>query len=116
MPVTGRSLAGLAAFLLSVPLCRLTGLTEDASAARGIGALIAATDAVGVLQVVGAGTPSGQKRAAIRNVVLDLALASGLVALGVRRTGPHRVAALIAAGSVYFGAAAWAVGAARITA
>src|SRR5580700_12167841 len=99
MPVTGRSIAGLVALTCSAPICRLVGLTDDPRRARKIGVVVSATDAIGVLRVVGARSSETRRRAAHGNVILDLVLASALVALGARRRGTERFASLAAAAS-----------------
>jgi hypothetical protein len=114
IPVTGRSAAGLVAVTFAVPMCRLVGLTKDPNRARRIGTVVAASDAIGVLRVLGAKTPDSQKQVAQVNVILDLILASALLLLGFRRHGTERIASVAAAASVYFGAGAWFVGAYRM--
>jgi hypothetical protein len=115
MPVAGRSIAGLVAISLAVPMCRLVGLTDDPRIARKIGVVVGATDVAGVLRVVRAETPDDQRKAALGNVCLDLALATALLFLGFRRRGAERLASFVAAASVYFGAGAWSVGASHMT-
>jgi hypothetical protein len=56
----------------------------------------------------------GQKKAAVTNAALDVLLASALLAVGMRRHGRERVVAIFASMSVWFGAAAWLVGADRL--
>jgi hypothetical protein len=114
MPVFGRSTAGLVALTLASPLCRLTGLTDDAGIARRVGAAVAATDFAGVINVLVSSTPEAQRKAAVANAVADVVLATGLTTLGMRRNGTQRVAALLASASVWFGAGAWLVGARQV--
>jgi hypothetical protein len=73
--------------------------------------VIAGSDIAGVVHVVVSSTSRGQRRAATANALLDVLLASALLALGTRRKGRQRISALLASASVWFGAGAWARGA-----
>ncbi|MHB8465173.1 MAG: hypothetical protein ACYDH6_06295 [Acidimicrobiales bacterium] len=116
MPVVGRSTAGMVVLALSTPMCRLTGLTADARTARRLGTAVALTDFAGVIHVIASSTSRGQRKAAVANAILDVLLATGLLALGSRRNGRERVAALLASASVWIGAGAWLVGARQLQA
>ena len=107
MPIVGRSIAGTVALSLAEPMCRLVGLTDDPRSARTVGAALAASDYAGALNVLLSSAPSRQRKAALTNAGLDVVLASLLLALGLRRRGSQRLAAVAASTSVWFGAGAW---------
>jgi hypothetical protein len=114
MPVFGRSAAGVVTMVLAPTMCRMTGITDDSRTARRLGVVVGATDIAGVVHVVASSTTRGRRRAAVANAVLDVVLATGLLALAARRDGAQRVAAIGASASVWFGAGAWLVGAYRL--
>ena len=114
MPIIGRSIAGTVALSLAAPMCRLLGVTEDARSARTVGAVLAITDYVGVVNVLASTTPRRRRNAALTNVGLDVLLASALLGFAVRRERNQRLAAVAASASVWFGAGAWLRAAATI--
>jgi hypothetical protein len=114
MPVAGRSVAGISVLVLSGPLCRLTGLTENPRTARRLGATLAAIDLAGAMAVAVASTSTAQRKAAYVDAALDVVLATALLGFALRRHGRQRLVALAASASVWFGAAAWMVGADRL--
>jgi hypothetical protein len=114
MPVAGRSTAGLVALGFAPPMCRLMGITDESAVARRVGAVVAATDFAGVINVLASSTARAQRRAAVVNATLDVVLATGLLGLGIRRHGTHRAAAILASATVWFGAGAWLIGARQL--
>jgi hypothetical protein len=90
-------------------MCRLIGVADDPRLAKKVGTVVAVSDFAGVVSVVASSTAAGQKRAALRNAMLDVLLATALLVIALRRRGAERIAAVSASGSVWFGAGAWAV-------